>query len=186
MAGCSGGWPQFLAPQEVGVTFHDPKIPSKITLLILCGWPKAPRQFWSSMTFQGLRDYLPEAESKVQTSIGARLNSLPHRYGTCDLKNIMSTQILGFVCVCVCVCVCLAALDLCHSPQVSLVAVPGLSCPKACRILVPQWAIELTSSALEDGFWTTGPWGKSLNFVFNDSLHVSREEALNARLRGWD
>lgn len=91
MAGCSYGWPQFLAPQEVKVTFHDPNIPSKITPLILSGWPKAPRQFWSSMTFQGLRDYLPEAESKGQASVGARLNSLPHRCGTCDLKNIMST-----------------------------------------------------------------------------------------------
>ena len=70
--------------------------------------------------------------------------------------------------------------------QVSLVAAPGLSCPKTCGILVPQEGIELTSSALEDGFWTTGPWRKSLNIVFNDSPHVSREEALNARLRSWD
>ena len=43
----------------------------------------------------------------------------------------------------------------------SIVAVAGLSCPVACGILVPWPEIELTSSALE-GFFTTGPPGKSL------------------------
>ena len=37
-----------------------------------------------------------------------------------------------------------------------------LSCPKACGILVPQPGMEPESSALEGGFVTTGPSGKSL------------------------
>ena len=38
----------------------------------------------------------------------------------------------------------------------------GLSFPKACRISVPWPGIESASSALEGGFFTTGPLGKSL------------------------
>ena len=38
----------------------------------------------------------------------------------------------------------------------------GLSCPEACGILVPQAGIEPMSPALEGGFLTTGPPGKSL------------------------
>ena len=58
---------------------------------------------------------------------------------------------------------------LCLSPhcsaQVSLVVVCGLTCPTACGILVPQPGIEPMSPALEGGFLTTGPPGKSQNNV---------------------
>ena len=37
----------------------------------------------------------------------------------------------------------------------------GLSCPSACGILIPQPGIEPVSPALEGGFLTTGPSGKS-------------------------
>ena len=43
----------------------------------------------------------------------------------------------------------------------SLLVTPGLSCPSACGILVPQPGIEPASSALQGGFLTTGPPGKS-------------------------
>ena len=44
----------------------------------------------------------------------------------------------------------------------SVVATDRLICPMACRILVPQTAISPMSPALEGGFLTTGPSGKSL------------------------
>ena len=37
----------------------------------------------------------------------------------------------------------------------------GLSCPAACRILVPGPGLKPVSPALEGGFFTTGPPGKS-------------------------
>ena len=43
----------------------------------------------------------------------------------------------------------------------SLVVTPGLSCPSACGILVPQPGIEPASSALQGGFLTTRSPGKS-------------------------
>ena len=48
-----------------------------------------------------------------------------------------------------------------RSSWASLVVVHGLSCPTACGILVPRPGIEPTSPALEGGFSTTGPPGKS-------------------------
>ena len=45
----------------------------------------------------------------------------------------------------------------------SVVVALGLSCPVACGILVPRPGIEPTSPALEGGFLTTGPPGKSPN-----------------------
>ena len=48
----------------------------------------------------------------------------------------------------------------------SLVAMQGLSFPVACGILIPRPGIELTSPALEGGFLTTGPPGKSQKSVF--------------------
>ena len=47
----------------------------------------------------------------------------------------------------------------------SLVEARGLSCPKACGILVPQPGIEPTSPALEGRFFTTGLPGKSPKMV---------------------
>ena len=44
----------------------------------------------------------------------------------------------------------------------SLVLMPGLSCPAACGILVPQPGFEPAFSVLEGGFLTTGPPWKSL------------------------
>ena len=43
-----------------------------------------------------------------------------------------------------------------------LVAVPGLRCPEACGILVPQPGIEPVSPALEGQFLTPGSPGKCL------------------------
>ena len=43
----------------------------------------------------------------------------------------------------------------------SVVAAHRLSCPTACGILVPPPGIEPASPALEGGFLTTGPPGKS-------------------------
>ena len=49
----------------------------------------------------------------------------------------------------------------------SVVVVCGLSCPAACGILVSRSGIELASPALEGGFFTTGPPGKSLCFFIS-------------------
>ena len=46
-----------------------------------------------------------------------------------------------------------------------VVAVQGLRCLGACGILVPQPGIEPSSPALEDGFLTPGPPGKSFLHV---------------------
>ena len=43
----------------------------------------------------------------------------------------------------------------------SVVVAHRLSCPGACGILVPRPGIEPASPALEGGFFTTGPPGKS-------------------------
>ena len=55
----------------------------------------------------------------------------------------------------------------------SVVVVRGLSCPAARGILVPRPGIEPASPALEGGFFTTGPLGKSLNdilFMLNHQI----------------
>ena len=44
----------------------------------------------------------------------------------------------------------------------SVVVARGLNCPMACGILVPRPGIKPASPALEGGFLTTGPPGKSL------------------------
>ena len=41
----------------------------------------------------------------------------------------------------------------------------GLTCPAACGILVPLPEIKPVSPALEGGFFTTGPPGKSQNLL---------------------
>ena len=46
----------------------------------------------------------------------------------------------------------------------------GLSCPSAGGILVPQPWMKPTSLSLEDGFFTTGPPGKSHVKFFLKSL----------------
>ena len=49
----------------------------------------------------------------------------------------------------------------------SLVAMCRLSCPVTCGILVPWPGIESASSALQGGFSTTGPPGKSqITYIF--------------------
>ena len=45
--------------------------------------------------------------------------------------------------------------------------VGSLVAPKACGILVPKPGIEPMSPAVEGGFLTTGPLGKSLNYLFS-------------------
>ena len=47
----------------------------------------------------------------------------------------------------------------------------GLSCPAACGILVPRPGMEPASPALEGGFFTTGPPGKSPHRLLNDSSY---------------
>ena len=47
----------------------------------------------------------------------------------------------------------------------SVVAVRRLSCPAGCGILVPRPGMEPASPVLEGGFLTTGPPGKSHDFV---------------------
>ena len=55
----------------------------------------------------------------------------------------------------------------------SVVAAHGLSCPMAGRILVARPGIERASPALEGGFLTTGPPGKSLIlFLWLNSIPV--------------
>ena len=61
------------------------------------------------------------------------------------------------------------ALSLRHAS--SVVAARGLSCPTACGILVPQPGMEPMSPALEGGFFTTGPPGKSLQSTDSNSKH---------------
>ena len=48
----------------------------------------------------------------------------------------------------------------------SVVAAHRLSCPTACGILIPQPGIKPMSPALEGGFLTTGPPGKSPSGCF--------------------
>ena len=48
----------------------------------------------------------------------------------------------------------------------SVVAACRLSCPVACGILVPRPGIKPMSPALEGGFLTTGPPGKSHTYLF--------------------
>ena len=55
---------------------------------------------------------------------------------------------------------CLGSVVLWH--VTSVVVARRLSCPAACGILVPRPGIEPASPALEGGFFTTGPLGKSL------------------------
>ena len=47
----------------------------------------------------------------------------------------------------------------------SVVVARGLSCPEACGILVPRPGIEPASPALEGRFLTTGPPGKSQEWI---------------------
>ena len=56
----------------------------------------------------------------------------------------------------------------------SVAAAHGLSFPTACGILVPQPEIKFMSPALEGGFSTTGPLGKSrfhLSYLLPDSQY---------------
>ena len=54
----------------------------------------------------------------------------------------------------------------CRGTQ-ALEHVGSLVAPKACGILVPKPGIEPMSPAVEGGFLTTGPLGKSLNYLFS-------------------
>ena len=65
----------------------------------------------------------------------------------------------------------------------------GLSCPAACGILVPRTGIKPMPPALEGGFFTTGPPGKSLRpllmliFVFKKDDLLSPFYELWAQVR---
>ena len=54
----------------------------------------------------------------------------------------------------------------CGLSSCSVVVAHGLSSPAACGILVPRPGIKPASPALEAGFLTTGPAGKSLEGIF--------------------
>ena len=70
-----------------------------------------------------------------------------------------SLQCIGF---CLVVARGLSSCDV-QAPECtgSVVVAHGLRCPVACGILVPLPGIKPASSALEGGFLTTGPPGKS-------------------------
>ena len=55
----------------------------------------------------------------------------------------------------------------------SVVAAHRVSCSAACGILVPRPGIEPESPALQDRFLTTGPPGKSLNYLQIKSDYVN-------------
>ena len=61
----------------------------------------------------------------------------------------------------------------------SVVVSRGLSSSPACGILVPQPGIEPMSPALEGGFFTTGPLGKSLHWLHSDGNNSSSHRLLN-------
>ena len=63
----------------------------------------------------------------------------------------------------------------------SVVVAHGLSCPAACGVLVPWPGIEPASPALEGGFFTTGPPGKSHPFCFKGFIPQIRK----SRQRFW-
>ena len=63
-------------------------------------------------------------------------------------------------------CCSIWALSSC-SEGASLAAAGRLSCPAACRILVPQPGIKPASSALEEELLATGPSRKFLAYVLN-------------------
>ena len=48
----------------------------------------------------------------------------------------------------------------------------GLSCSTACGILVPPPGIQPASAALQGGFFTTGPPGKSSISLFSSSVSL--------------
>ena len=75
--------------------------------------------------------------------------SLPHCFLSQLKKNFFCFVLVVLGCQC--------------SSWASLIAGCGLSCPVACGILVPRPGIRLESPALEGGFLTTGPPGKSLS-----------------------
>lgn len=54
-----------------------------------------------------------------------------------------------------------AVLGLCRGTQASPVVASGLRCSLVCGILVPRPGMETASPALENGFSTSGPSGKS-------------------------
>ena len=58
-------------------------------------------------------------------------------------------------------------------PAGSVVVVHGLRCAAAREILVSQPRIELMSPALQGGFLSTGPPGKSLYHFVLDSIEVT-------------
>ena len=70
-----------------------------------------------------------------------------------------------------------------HVAQASVVGPCGLSCSEACGILVHQPGIEPAAPALQGGFFTTGPPGKSLLNCFGVLSHqdcgISRWKADN-------
>ena len=63
----------------------------------------------------------------------------------------------------------------------SVVVAQGLSCSAACGILVPQPVIEPMSPAMEGGFFTTGPPGKSLCISFLLLLNYYKFFVLKSR-----
>ena len=131
-----------------------------------------------------LREYMPVPLSQLLT-----VPSAPPSTVTCDFASVFSWP--SFLSVCLCyhaafflkyLFIYLTALSLCcntwifivscggfhHGPWTpwlwctgSVVVACGLSCSKACCILVPWPGVEPMSPALQSGFLTTGPPGKS-------------------------
>ena len=86
---------------------------------------------------------------------------------SCLRASTYISRCLFYVCVAALVLCCsIRALSSC-SEGASLAAAHRLSCPAACRILVPPPGIKPTSSALEGELLATGPSRKSLAYVLN-------------------
>ena len=61
----------------------------------------------------------------------------------------------------------------------SVVVMWELRCSEAGGILVPSSSIEPSSPALQDGFLTTGPPGKSLNYYLFFILKIKQKKIKN-------
>ena len=68
----------------------------------------------------------------------------------------------------------------------SVVMVCGFSCPAACGILVPWSEMEPGSPALQSGFLSTGPPGKTPDFSLLDRKeHLKQRAQLGQKKRVW-
>ena len=92
--------------------------------------------------------------------ISSFLDMFAYLFRLCQVLAVAQELVLQLV----------GSLVVAPEPAVSVVVACGLSCSTACEILAKR--IELTSPALQGGFLSTGPPGKSLYHFFLDSIEV--------------